>query len=96
MDTNEVGKSVKKNVTSLLSNKPMWAFWIFYSALCGILFGIFYTAMYLVALQWWIPVIVIIAIGMIWGSFAYNKNKSEISDERVEKTEAKKETKKES
>ena len=73
MEVNEVGKSAQKKFTSFLSKKPIWASWIAYSVLSGILFGIFYTAMYLMAQLWWVPVIVIIVTGMIWGTLVYPK-----------------------
>ncbi len=74
METKEVGKTVRKGIMSFLSGKPVWAFWIAYSALSGILFGVFYAAMYFMALQWWIPVIAILAVGIIWGSVSYSKS----------------------
>ena len=67
---------------SLLSNQPMWVFWIAYSVLTGFFFGIFYTATYLLALQWWLAVIVIIAIGVVWGSIIYTKNEPKIDQKK--------------
>jgi hypothetical protein len=66
----------------------MWAFWIAYTVLSGILFGIFYTAMYLMAQLWWVPIIVVIAVGMIWGTLVYPK---EPQKPKEEKTAGKKE-----
>jgi hypothetical protein len=82
MEVNEVGKSARNKFMSFLSGKPMWAFWIAYTVLSGILFGIFYLAMYLMALLWWIPIIVIIAVGMIWGSLSH---KGDVPEVLVEK-----------
>ncbi|MBU0955056.1 MAG: hypothetical protein KKI09_06475 [Spirochaetes bacterium] len=82
MEVNEVGKSVQKKFTSFLSDKPMWVFWITYSILSGILFGIFYAAMYLMAQLWWVPVIVIIVIGMIWGTLAYPKEAQKLKEKK--------------
>lgn len=75
MSIKESNKSLKEGLMSFLSNKPMWVFWIAYSVLAGVFFGIFYTATYLLALRWWVAVLVIIAIGVIWGSVVYTKNK---------------------
>ena len=83
MEAKEVGKSVQMNLMAFLSKKPIWAFWITYSVLSGILFGIFYTAMYLMAQQWWIPVVIIIAVGMIWGTFAYTGDAHGDEDEKT-------------
>ena len=74
MEINEAGKSARLNLMAFLSDKPMWAFWLVYSALSGILFGVFYTAVYLMAQQWWIPIVVILAVGIIWGSFAFTRD----------------------
>jgi len=85
MEVDEVKKSAQKQFTSFLSGKPMWAYWIAYSVLSAVLFGIFYTVMYLMAWQWWIPVIIIIAVGIIWGTVAYPRNAHTIINEPVEK-----------
>ncbi len=77
MEVKEVGKKVQLNLMSFLSDKPMWAFWLAYSILSGVLFGLFYLAMYLIVLQWWIPLVIILAIGIVWGSFAYVRNSRE-------------------
>jgi len=90
MGVKEISNSLKEKLMSLLSNKPMWAFWIAYTVLAGVFFGIFYTATYLLALQWWLAVLVIIAVGVIWGSFVYTKNKPK-KEKKAEKTEGKKE-----
>jgi hypothetical protein len=89
MEAKEVGETVQRGVMSFLSNKPVWAFWIVYSALSGILFGVFYAAMYFMALRWWIPIIAIIAVGTIWGSIAYaGKARSANNEEKAAKKEA--------
>lgn len=82
MESNEIGKSVEAKLMSLLSNKPMWVFWIAYSVLSGVFFGVFYAATYLLALKWWVAVVVIIAVGIIWGSFVYTKNKPDKEEGR--------------
>lgn len=80
-DVKEVGESVKINALSFLSSKPVWVYWIVYCLLCAVLFGVFYTAMYFMALQWWIPVIIVIASGLIWGSIAYTGNLRKLNKE---------------
>lgn len=85
MEVKEVGESVQKNLMSFLSQKPIWIFWIVYSALSGILFGIFYTTIYLVAQRWWIPVVVILAVGMIWGTVAYTNGTHETKEKKEQK-----------
>ncbi len=58
---------------SMLMNKPMWIYWAAYSTLSAVLFGVFYAATYLLASKWWFALIVIVAIGMIWGSIEFTK-----------------------
>jgi hypothetical protein len=82
MEVKEVGESVQKNLMSFLLQKPIWIFWIVYSVLSGILFGIFYTTIYLVAQRWWIPVVVIIVIGMIWGTVAYTSGTHDVKGKK--------------
>ena len=88
MAVKDVGKSVKKNLASFLSEKPVWAFWIVYCVLTGVMFGIFYTTMYLVAQQWWIPVVVILAIGLTWGTVNYTSGTHETEQKEEPKMEA--------
>lgn len=73
MDIQALGKQTEGKVVSLLKDKPMWVFWAVHSVLSGLIFAIFYTVTTLLALQWWVAVIVIIAIGMIWGSIVYSR-----------------------
>ncbi|PKL23314.1 MAG: hypothetical protein CVV47_15395 [Spirochaetae bacterium HGW-Spirochaetae-3] len=75
MEMSEIGKSPAEKLMSLLAGKPIWVSWIVFTALSGVCFGVFYTAMYLLALKWWVAALVIIAFGMVWGSLAYTKNK---------------------
>jgi hypothetical protein len=76
MELKDVGKSVKKNLSSQLSGKPVWLYWIVYCVLTAIFFGIFYVAMSLVSQQWWIPLVVIVLIGTGWGTLIYtDRNK---------------------
>lgn len=82
MGINETGASLKDNFASLLSDRPMWVYWITYTVLTGIVFGIFYAAMYFLALQWWVTALVIIAIGMIWGTVSYTKSKQNNEDKK--------------
>jgi len=66
-------KSLGVKLMSFLSEKPIWVFWIVFIVLSGLLFGIFYTVMYLMAFRWWIAAVTIIAIGIIWGSITYKR-----------------------
>lgn len=81
MGVHESVKGLEEKTRSVLANKPIWIFWLVYSGISGLLFGIFYTVTYLLALRWWVPILVMIVIGVIWGSFAFTRSS------RPEKTE---------
>lgn len=76
MKESKLEKMLRINLFWFLTNKPIWAFWLAYSALIAIVFGIFYTAMYILVLQWWVPIIIILALGIIWGSIAHERDSS--------------------
>ena len=58
---------------SLLTGKPMWMHWIFFVILSGLIFGVSYGLIFLLALRWWIAVLAILAVGMIWGTVFYKQ-----------------------
>lgn len=76
----EVKGEAKKRVIGLLEGKPIWFFWIICTFGIGILFGIFYGVMYLLALRWWVNVLLVIVAGMALGSFAYLKGENPASE----------------
>ena len=80
MNIKEMIERFQVNIISYLSNKPIWLYWIVYTALIGLLFGLFYIAMFLLLLQWWVPVIVILAVGMIWGTFTFKRDSGKIDN----------------
>lgn len=86
MEINEAGRTTQRNFKSFLSKKPLWAYWIAYTVLCGILFGIFYMVMFLIVQLWWIPIIVIIVLGMLLGTLAFpNESRSHKKERSNEK-----------
>jgi hypothetical protein len=58
---------------SLLTGKPIWMHWIFFVVLCGIIFGISYGMIFLLALRWWVAVLAILSAGIIWGTIVYKQ-----------------------
>ena len=80
----EVSGEAKKRVKGFLEGKPIWFFWIFFTVGIGILFGIFYGVMYLLALSWWVNVLVVIVAGMAVGSFSYLKGVKPESEAKSE------------
>ena len=63
----------RRNRMALLSGKPIWVSWIFFTVLSGLIFGVSYTLIYFIALKWWIAALVIIAVGIIWGTAVHKR-----------------------
>jgi hypothetical protein len=75
---------VIKNVDAFLSDKPIWVWWVFHVVVTGALFGIFSLVLYLLGIQWWAGIFILIATGMIWGSIKYFQKKGKIKAEKKE------------
>jgi hypothetical protein len=71
MSITETVKNFQTKLVSFLSEKPMWAYWIAFTILTGVSFGLIYILMALLTLKWWIPIITILAAGMIWGTVTF-------------------------
>lgn len=69
----EMSGLAEKKVSGFLSGKPIWVFWIVFTVLIGVVFGISYAAITILALRWWVLLVVIIVAGMASGSYAYLK-----------------------
>jgi hypothetical protein len=80
-DQAETGRLVDSESPSFLAGKPIWVYWIVHTFECGALFGISYLVIYLLALQWWVAVIAVVAAGMGWGSLTYRASKPKKSPE---------------
>ncbi len=66
------GKKLETKVTSLLSGKPLWVWWTSYTVVVAVLFVVFYLSYRVLTIRWWLPVIIILAAGIIWGTIAYS------------------------
>jgi len=75
MEIQESIQRVEDKAGSLLTNRPIWVFWLVYTGIIALLFGIFYVITTILLARWWVPVILILALGIIWGSFAFVKTK---------------------
>jgi hypothetical protein len=73
MEIKEMIEAVEDKANSLLINKPIWVFWLVYTGIIALLFGIFYLITTLLLSRWWVPVIIILLLGITWGSFAFVK-----------------------
>ena len=78
---NEISKSVGRKLETLMSGKPIWVFWAVYTVLSGVILGVSYTLLYLVASRWWVAAIVVIAAGMIWGTLTHKTKDTEKKEE---------------
>ena len=67
----EVSDEAGKKVMGVLSGKPIWAYWIAFTLMIAVVFGISYGVMYLLSFRWWILALVIVVAGMASGTFAY-------------------------
>jgi fatty acid desaturase len=67
----EVSDEASKKVLGILSGKSIWMYWIVFTLMIGVVFGIGYGVMYLLSFRWWILALVIVVAGMASGTFAY-------------------------
>jgi Flp pilus assembly protein TadB len=69
-------QEMEQKAETLLVDRPIWVFWLVYSGVTAVLFGIFYAITALVASRWWITLLVIVAIGLVWGSMTFSRSKT--------------------
>jgi len=76
MDQIDKMKAVfEEKAEGFLRGKPIWAWWISYTVLIGFLFGLVYFIITVLTESWWLLTIVILAIGILWSTIAYKKQK---------------------
>jgi hypothetical protein len=66
---------VEEKAAGFLSGKPLWAWWISYTVVVGLLFGLFYLALTLLTEKWWVMAILIPFIGIVWSTISYRNQK---------------------
>jgi uncharacterized membrane protein len=76
----ETENIVMENITAFLFDKPIWVWWIFHLVATAALFGVFRLALYLLAIQPWIGVLVLAATGLLWGSIRYFRIKDKVRE----------------
>lgn len=67
----EISNSVGGQLNRLLAYMPMWLSSVVYTALTGLCFGLIYRLMHLLIIRWWAAAIVVVAVGITWGTIAY-------------------------
>ncbi|MBN1648234.1 MAG: hypothetical protein JW874_09390 [Spirochaetales bacterium] len=76
----ETENIVMENITAFLFDKPIWVWWLFHLAATAALFGVFRLALYLLAIQSWVGVLVLAATGLIWGTVRYFRIKDKVRE----------------
>jgi len=84
----ETGNALQKQVAAFLLDKPIWVWSLFYIIVTGALFAIFYLAMYLLTIQWWVGVLILLATGTIWGAIKYFRIKGKIKAEKKQEAQS--------
>jgi len=68
-------EQLAKQAAGLLTGKPIWIWWIAYTVLVGLLFGLFYFAMTLLTEKWWAVAVIVPGAGIVWGTILYFNQK---------------------
>ncbi len=67
----KISKDAERKYASFMSGKPIWVYWVFFTALVAVALGVSYATLYLLAMNWWVVALVVIVAGMSAGTFAY-------------------------
>ena len=84
MGMQETVKEMQERTGTVLANKPIWVFWLVYAGISGVLFGVFYAVTSLLVIRWWVLILVILLIGIVWGSFAFTRSSRAVPREKTE------------
>ena len=68
-------EQLKKQAAGILTGKPIWIWWLSYTVVIGLLFGLFYFVWTLLTEKWWAIAIIIPVVGIIWSTIAYFNQK---------------------
>jgi membrane protein required for beta-lactamase induction len=78
---NEKENSVNERWNRFMSGRSMWVSILVYTVLAGIAFGLVYLLMHILIVQWWVAVIVVVAIGATGGVSNHRSRSRESPDE---------------
>ena len=70
-----------KGIADFLRDKPIWVWWLSYILATGALFGVFYLALYLLTIQAWVAVLILLITGIIWGTVAYSHKNLKVKEQ---------------
>jgi len=76
----EIRMSIEKQIQSTLAGKPAWMWWIGFSALCALLYLAFIILHKILTFKWWIPVLLILGLGIFWGTLAKKNDNPDNSE----------------
>jgi len=79
---NKTENILNKSINSVLADKPIWVWWLSYIVLTGVLFGIFYLVLYLLTINWWVGILILLITGIVWGSIKQFQIKGRIKTEK--------------
>lgn len=72
-----------EKTTTFMADKKMWVFWVLYTVMSGALFSVLFGIVRLTMQRWWIAPIIIIGIGLMWGTTKYSAMKSTLRSENT-------------
>jgi uncharacterized membrane protein len=73
---------IMKGIAEFLLDKPIWVWWLSYILATGALFGVFYLALYLLTIQAWVAVLILLITGIIWGTVAYSHKNLKVKEQK--------------
>lgn len=73
---NKTKEQLAIQAANFLTGRPIWIWWISYTCLAGLLFGIFYFVWNILTDKWWAVALIILGVGIVWGTISYYNQKS--------------------
>lgn len=68
--------AIESKLSSFLSGKPIWVWWITYLVITAVIFGIFYFIFYVLTVKIWIIMLLVVLIGLILGTVNFFNQKT--------------------
>jgi len=64
-------KAIESTLSSFLSGKPIWVWWITYLVITAAVFGIFYFIFYVLTVKIWIIMLLVVLIALVLGTVGF-------------------------
>jgi len=81
-DIKKTGSVVKGKFFTFLVNKAVWVWWIAYIVIVAVVFLLFMVFMRMLTNVWWVPVVLVLVTGIVWGTVAFVANQQSKSGEK--------------